>query len=80
MCNNIFTGPLGLDIDPCMCPCRLLVGEALRAVCVTGSIAEDYNKLRVLADVLSGFEQTEVTDKEIDEYFGKYYVYCISVA
>ena len=44
------------------------------------AVTEDYNKLRVLADVLLGFEQTEVTDKEINKYFGKHCVYCISMA
>ena len=56
----------------------LLVGEALRAVCVT--VAEDHNKLRVFANVLLKFEQTVVTGKDINEDFGKYNVYCKSMA
>ena len=34
----------------------LLVDESLRSVCAT--VAEDHNKLKVLADVLSKFKQT----------------------
>lgn len=51
----------------------LLVGEALRAVCVT--VAEDHNKLRVLAEVLLKFERTAVTGKNILEKYSEYKQY-----
>lgn len=51
---------------------NLLVGEALRAVCVT--VAEDHNKLRVLADVLLKFDDTAAIGNEILEEYGKYYI------
>ena len=50
----------------------LLVGEALRAVCI--AVAEDHNKLRILADVLLRFEQTAVIGNGILEYYCKYKV------
>ena len=36
---------------------NLLVGEALRAVCVI--VADDHNKLKILAEVLSKFRETK---------------------
>ena len=49
---------------------NLLVGEALRAVCVT--VADDHNKLKVLADVLLKFKQAEILGKDLLEDFSKY--------
>ena len=42
---------------------NLLVGEPLRAVCVT--IAEDHAKLQVLIDILLKFEGTESLGRDI---------------
>ena len=48
----------------------LLVDKALRAVCVT--VADDHNKLRVLAEVLLKFKQTAILGKDLIEDFSKY--------
>ena len=48
----------------------LLVDKALRAVCVT--VADDHNKLRVLAEVLLKFKRTAILGKDLIEDFSKY--------
>ena len=48
----------------------LLVGEALRAVCVT--VANDHNKLKVLGDVLLKFKPTAILGENLFEDFSKY--------
>ena len=58
----------------------LLVGEPLRAVCVT--VAEDQKKLRVLGDVLLKFDRTVAIGKEILEDYSKYdccNCYCLCI-
>ena len=49
---------------------NLLVGEALRAVCVT--VANDHGKLKVLADVLLKSVETTTLGKELMEDYCKY--------
>ena len=49
---------------------NLLVGEALRAVCVT--VANDHCKLKVLADVLLKSVETTTLGKELMEDYCKY--------
>ena len=59
---------------------NLLVGEPLRAVCVT--VAEDQEKLRVLADVLLKFDRTAAIGREILEDYSKYVChncYCLCI-
>ena len=48
---------------------NLLVGEALRAVCVT--VAEDKHKLKLLADVLLKSVETTTLGKELMEDYCK---------
>lgn len=48
----------------------VLDSEALIAVCIT--IAEDHNKLSVLANILLKFGETAMVGKEIIEHYGKF--------
>ena len=50
--------------------CNVLDSEALLAVCIT--IAEDHNKLSVLANILLKFGETAMVGKEIIEHYGKF--------